>query len=205
MVPKGFHSGFSLIEALVVLAIGGMALAIIFSIGVKAGDTGFGLGRRAMTVADADIATSDLRSILRSVVLRPANTFVVGVDRPVLGSRDELDTEVVMERSTQCAPQGWAGRMVLRIEPRDGKVLLTCTAGGKTRTLIDFADNPAAFSYSVDGQTWTPTYTNAPIDGVRDEVLRSQSLWIRLAGPPIADVVEHAASGRPLVWVRPDA
>ena len=33
------RAGFSLIEALVVLAIGGMALAVIFSIGIKAGDT----------------------------------------------------------------------------------------------------------------------------------------------------------------------
>lgn len=112
------RSGFSLIEALVVLAIGGMALAIIFSIGVKAGDTGFGLGRRAMSAADSDVAASDLRTLIRSLALRPPDTFLGGLDQPVVGDPIRLEGDVVIERATQCAPQGWAGRLVLAVERR---------------------------------------------------------------------------------------
>lgn len=205
MRPTPRRSGFSLIEALVVLAIGGMALAIIFSIGTKAGDTGFALGRRAMKVADADIATSDLRSILKSTTLRPSSTFTAGIDRPVIGEAAQIDADVVMERATQCAPQGWAGRLTLKIEIKGRDHVLTCTAGGKTSVLINAAQNAAAFSYSVDGQAWTPSYTNQPEAGFRDEELHSQSVWIRFAAPPVVDVVEQAASGRPEAWVRPDA
>ncbi len=187
-----------------VLAIGGMALAIIFSIGVKAGDTGFSLGRRAMTAADADIATSDLRSIFRSIALRPSRTILAGVDRPVSGSALEIDTDVVMERSTQCAPQGWAGRMALKIEPRGSGAVLTCTAAGATRVLIDLAENQAAFSFSIDGQTWAATYTNVLVEETQDEIIRSQSVWIRFTAAPVIDVVESVSSSRPQTWARPD-
>lgn len=200
------RSGFSLIEALVVLAIGGMALAIIFSIGVKAGDTGFGLGRRAMAAADADVATSDLRSIIRSLALRPSDTFVDDVDRPVVGDPVRLEGDVVMERATQCAPQGWAGRLILTIESRGADHVLTCRAAGETVVLIDMQRSPAAFSYSTNGETWTPNYSNQPAAGPRDfGELRSQAVWIRFAATPAIDIVEMASSGRPEMWLRPDA
>ena len=40
--------GFSLMEAMVVLIIGGMALMLVFAIGGRAAEIGFGLGRRAL-------------------------------------------------------------------------------------------------------------------------------------------------------------
>lgn len=97
------RSGFSLIEALVVLAIGGMALAVIFSIGIKAGDSGFSLGRRAMSVADADVAVSDLRSIIRSVSVRPPASMLEGVDQPILAAPDRLEVCLSSEHLAQIA------------------------------------------------------------------------------------------------------
>jgi hypothetical protein len=84
------REGFSIVEALVVLAISGMALAIIFTIGIRAGDTGFALGRKAMSAADLDLAVSDLRSLMRSYELRPGDTFVDGVDEPLIGTMDRI-------------------------------------------------------------------------------------------------------------------
>ncbi len=205
MKARPSRHGFSLIEALVVLAIGGMALAIIFNIGVKAGDTGFGLGRRAMTAADADVATSDLRSVIRSLALRPQATFLEGVDRPVSGDGVRLEADVIMERATQCAPQGWAGRIVLAIEPRGSGQVLTCSAAGTTAVLIDIARTPAAFSYSTDGETWASTYSNRPSGSQEFEELRAEAVWVRFSAAPVADIVELAASGRPGLWLRPDA
>lgn len=205
MLPKAFRSGFSLIEALVVLAIGGMALAIIFSIGVKAGDTGFGLGRRALAAADADVAASDVRAIIRSFALRPSSTFLAGIDRPVSGDASRLEGDVVMERATQCAPQGWAGRLVLEIANSGPDRVLSCSAGGKTAVLIRLGQTAARFSYSEDGQAWNSVYSNLP-PNLRDPgELRSRTLWVRFDAAPLTDVVEMASSGRPELWVRPDA
>ena len=196
--------GFSLIEALVVLAVGGMALAIIFSIGTKAGDSGFAIGRKAMSAADADLAVSDLRSVLRSTLLRPEATFLMAVDRPMVGDARRLEADVVMERATQCGPQGWAGRMTLEIEPRGAERLLVCDTGDQRAVLFVLPGGDPTFSYSLDGQTWTPSYSNVPTRQMELGEFRSVRIWIRFAAPPLVDVVERVSSGRPEAWGRND-
>ena len=196
--------GFSLIEALVVLAIGGMALAIIFSIGVKAGDTGFSLGRRAMSAADLDVSVSDARTLIRSIALRPPETFNAAVDRPLSGAPDRLEADVVMERATQCAPQGWTGRMVLTVQRQDGQGLLTCQAGGDPTTLITTSDPTARLSSSTDGLTWSDAYASATrAEANEDGQMRSIRLFVRFQGGAV-DVLEAAGSGRPESWIRFD-
>lgn len=204
MVARTPRSGFSLIEALVVLAIGGMALAIIFSIGVKAGDTGFSLGRRAMSAADADIAASDLRTIIRSLGLRPAAAFSVDTDRPTTGEALRLESDVVMERATQCAPQGWAGRMILIVEPSGPELVLFCVVAGRKTPLITMRGGDPAFTYSTDGVTWSSAFSNAPPARRSFQTVQAVRLYVRFAGAPAIDVIEMATSGRPDVWLRRD-
>lgn len=187
-----------------VLAVGGLALAVIFSIGTKAGDAGFKLGRGAMAAADRDVALGDVRATVRSIALRPPSTFLADVDRPMAGAAQRLEAEVVMERATQCAPQGWTGRLVLEIVTEGGERVLTCQAGSRPRTRLMLLNaGPAAFSYSTDGAQWAPAYANTPIP--RGEgPLRPVNLWVRLATPGL-DVVELATSGQPEPWIRAGA
>lgn len=205
MSPVRRRPGFSLIEALVVLAIGGMALAIIFSIGVKAGDTGFALGRRAMAAADADVAVSDLRAIVRSIALRPPATMRAGVDRPLVGTAERLEADAVMERATLCAPQGWAGRLVLSVEDHDGAKALFCQAGARPRVLLIALDGDApGLSYSQNGSDWSALFATRPAEVVEVGGFVSQTLWVRVNGGRAADVIEMAYSGQPSLWVRQD-
>jgi prepilin-type N-terminal cleavage/methylation domain-containing protein len=200
------RSGFSLIEALVVLAIGGMALAVIFSIGIKAGDSGFSLGRRAMSVADADVAISDLRSIIRSISLRPPAAIVEGVDLPIVAGPDRLEADAVMERATGCAPEGWAGRLTLTLETQGADRVVMCQAGPrKTPIMVLPRGAAAAFSYSPDGAIWTPSFETPRGAPLNMENFRSQSLWVRLNGGPKMDIVDLVYSGQPALWMRPSA
>lgn len=204
MQRRAARAGFSMIEALVVLAIGGMALAIVFSIGIRAGDAGFGLGRRAMDASDADVAISDVRAILRSVAVRPPQTFLAETDLPISGAAALLEADVVMERATTCAPQGYSGRLLLSIEGQGLDQRLVCTIGGKRAELLAIR-GPAAFSYSTDGATWAPTYSNAPRRGSDFGVRgRAEVVWIRI-GDAQRDVIERASSGRPELWTRPSS
>lgn len=201
------RAGFSLIEALVVLAIGGMALAVIFSIGIKAGDTGFSLGRRAMSAADADVAISDLRVIIRSLSLRPPATIIEGVDQPIIAGPDRLEADAVMERANGCAPQGWAGRLTLTIERQGAERVLMCQAGARKTPILTLprGTTAAAFSYSEDGQSWTPTFQTPRGTLISMEHFRRQTLWVRLNGGPQMDIVDLAYSGQPAQWMRPSA
>ncbi|MGA0545421.1 type II secretion system protein [Brevundimonas sp. VNH65] len=195
--------GFSLIEALVVLAISGMALAIIFSIGVNAGDAGFALGRRALSAADQDVAVSDLRSLFRSVLVRPARAFQDGVDRPMIGTPERFEADAVAERATQCAPIGWSGRLVLTIVRRGQERVLVCEAGARRTELLVSRAPGAALSYSRDGRTWTRSFTDAPPSDAGSRPLLSEVVYVRFQGGPGLDVVDRAVSGRPESWIRP--
>ncbi|HRO32482.1 MAG TPA: prepilin-type N-terminal cleavage/methylation domain-containing protein [Brevundimonas sp.] len=195
------RAGFSLIEALVVLAVGGLALTVIFSIGMRAGDAGFRLGRGAMAAADRDVALGDIRATVRSIALRPTSAFLPQIDRPMDGQAQRMEVEVVMERATQCAPQGWSGRLVLEIADQDGERVLTCRAGNRPVTrLMTLTQGQTGFSYSTDGQVWTPAYANTPAPR-GDGPVPPLNLWVRLAGPGV-DIVEMASSGRAEIWYR---
>ena len=65
-----------------------------------------------------------------------------------------------MERATQCAPQGWAGRLVLAIEGQGANRVLVCRAGDTTTVLFELGAAPASFSYSVDATNWSTSYKN---------------------------------------------
>lgn len=193
--------GFSLIEALVVLAISGMALAIIFSIGVKAGDSGFALGRRAMSAADQDVSVGDVRSLFRSVSVRPERTFRTAIDQPITGRPDRFEGEIVAERATQCAPSGWSGRLVLTVETRGAVRVLVCRAGGRVTDLLTTTDPAASLSYSRDGRTWAAAFDNTPSSRAFEDVIRSERLYMRFRGGRGMDVVEMASSARPQTWI----
>lgn len=197
------RGGFSLIEALVVLAIGGMALAIIMSIGTKAGDTGFKLGRRAMDTADADLSISDLRVILQSIALRPPAAAVTGLDTPTEGEADRLTSPVVMKRATVCAPLGWAGMLTLQlVEAEDGNQALTCSAGDRTVDLMTFPRGGAGFTFSSDGREWTPRYSSDPTAFETPTSLRYLRLYVRLNAPGEIDVIDGVTSGPMQRWTR---
>ena len=194
--------GFSLIEALVVLAIGGMALAIIFSIGRKAGDAGFALGRRAMAASDADVSVSDLRTIIQSLALRPPAMALTDVDTPVTGEPDSLTGPVVMKRATICAPQGWAGLLTLALEDQDGGQVLTCRAGSRKVKLMALSRGQAGFTYSSDGREWSGRYSSDPTAFDDPSQLRYLRLYVRLASLGQTDILDGVTSGQMQRWTR---
>lgn len=202
MVRSSPRPGFSLIEALVVLAIGGMALAIIFSIGLQAGDSGFSLGRRAMAAADSDIASSDLRAVIRSLAVRPPAMFAPEIDEPIRGQASRLEGDLVMERATQCGPRGWSGRLVLAIEPRGPGRALVCEAADRRATLITSRSADMAFSYSEDGVVWSDQWTNAPTGRDSVETQPPIKVYVRLKADAATDIVESASSGPVRPWAR---
>jgi prepilin-type N-terminal cleavage/methylation domain-containing protein len=199
------RTGFSLIEALVVLAIGSMALALIFSIGRSASDNGFRLGRNALTAADNEIAVADARTAIGSLLIRPVSVITDPKREAVMGTATSIEGEAVMRRATACAPRGWQGRLRLSIEPVGGRPALFCHAGRKSVRLMLLGPG-AAFSYSTDGALWTPAWTNSPppaTGAVTAPPLESASVYLRLTNPGGPDIMETASTGFPSSWFIP--
>jgi len=97
------QTGFSLIEALIVLLVAGMALMLVFAIGGQSARTGFALGRRALGAADDDVTQDQLRSLIRDLTPTP-----IGVDpaalglAPFIGDAAGFEGDAVLDRAGAC-------------------------------------------------------------------------------------------------------
>jgi hypothetical protein len=199
-------AGFSLIEALIVLIVAGLALMLVFSIGGQAARTGLALGRRALTVADAEVSQDELRGLVGALVVPPA-----GVDPaklkldPFLGDAHGFTADAVLTRPGLCGPAGPAGRLKIAIDPQAGGDLVTCQARAQTPVVVaDLRPRRARFSYSRDGASWSDAWSTPAFD--RRQTPAEQSVFIRLASDDgRVEWVDRATSGPPWLYAQTEA
>jgi len=204
---KRRRAGFSLIEALVVLAISSVALVVIFSIGRSATDSGFRLGRAALAAADSEVALTDARTVMSSFLLIPAAVLRDPETQAINGSSISLEGEAVMMRSSACAPRGWRGRVRLAIESSRGQTRLMCQAGDARPVRLMVLPQQSGFIYSEDGVAWQNAWTNAPDPGAIGTPappLASEALYVGLLDPSGRGIVSALSTGLPQGWYVPN-
>ncbi|HET9159597.1 MAG TPA: type II secretion system protein, partial [Caulobacteraceae bacterium] len=68
--------GFTLIEAIIALAVTALTASILFAIGARGGQTVLRLGNRALDTADAQLARDTYRSVVESLIVPSLTTRV---------------------------------------------------------------------------------------------------------------------------------
>jgi len=209
--PSSQRAGFSLIEALVVLLVAGMALMLVFSIGGQSARTGFALGRRALAAADDQVTQDQLRGLIRD--LTPAPT---GVDpsalglAPFVGDAASFQGDAVLDRAGACGEAGPLGRLRVAIESRADGDVVTCQVGAATPRLVaDLRPRRVRFAYSVDGEQWRGGWRATAVPHLAiagPPPSRSPtSVFIRLASDDgQVELVERASSGPAWLFPEPD-
>jgi type II secretory pathway pseudopilin PulG len=198
------RAGFSLIEALIVLIVAGMALMLVFSIGGQAARTGLALGRRALTVADGEVSQDELRALVGALVAPPAGADPAELRLdPFIGDARGFSADAVLTRPGLCGPAGPVGRLKVAIDPQAGGDLVTCQARGQTPIVVaDLRPRRVRFSYSADGAAWRDDWS-APV-ARRGGPLAEQSVLIRLASDDgRVEWVDMATSGPPWLYAPP--
>jgi hypothetical protein len=197
------RAGFSLIEALIVLIVGAMALILIFGVGGKANETAFRLGRRALSTADNRLATDSLRAIISGAALSPADAGADSTPSPGVrfaGDAAGFRTDAMLDVATPCAPSGPASDLSVEIVRSGSGSLLTCRVGqGPTAVLLDLGAHSAGFSYSLDGQVWSDRWAEPPgSTPVGMATPHERRLYVRLASDDGAvEITGRASSDRP--------
>lgn len=218
--PWRSRCGFSVLEAVIVLAITAVALSLIFSIGSRASDQGFRLGRRALSASDSQVASDSLRAAINGIVLpRPVEPQRPGfASTPFHGDATHWSSSVVFDRATPCGPAGPYALVTFSIVHGGRRSALLCDVGdGHPRELVDFGESTPEISYSTDGTSWSSTADFASIGltptsrsfgennktptGFEAAFIGPQSrrLFIRVSTTDGRfEVADNAFSGRPL-------
>lgn len=200
-------AGFSVLEAVIVLAITGLALTIVFSIGSRASEMGFRLGRRVLDISDSEIATLGFHTVVSSMVAPSSSDAAPGEKYSppsLVGDPQHLEAEAITDRKTTCGAEGELGLVKLTVQNAPARAVLYCQAGsGPSVPLLDLGKHTVSFSYSTDGETWTDTVTVHPgkPPGVDAEGFKRgvpKTVFVRLSSTDGAvTLVERAWSGRP--------
>lgn len=212
---NGRVAGFSLLEALVALAVAGVALGMIYTVGFRGVTTGFRLGGRAITHANEQVSTQVLRDTLGSIVIPPIAVSSAAAEAETEAAEEEgngdeftgeagqLAAYVIAARDTPCLPVGGQGRLTLTVRQEKGRTLLDCQLGSdEAITFADLSWPDAAFSYSEDGLEWFDNWSvvrgeNVEASATPDAELRK--VYVRLASRDgQGQVIELLTSGRAL-------
>ncbi len=199
------RGGFSLMEAMVVLIVAGMALMLVFAVGGRATQLGFRLGGQALGAVDGELAEANVRTVMAAMTLRPAGVAFdpMAADAgkaSFAGGPASFQGDAVLARASLCGGAGPAHALRVDIKSlRDGDAVLCRVGAGPSVVLADLRPRRARFAYSTDGRRWSdrwiePTTPSlAQADGPRE-----QALFIRLATVDGAiDITDRSTSGRP--------
>lgn len=184
------RAGFSVMEALVVMLITGMALTLIFEVGVFSAKSSLRLGRRALAAADGEPGADSLRSLLRGIDFGGRPQVFDSVAR---GDSRGLVAQVNLDRPTLCADAGPFQRVQLRLQATPAGDLLTCSKNPLEDPVLimDLRPGRGRFSYSNDGEHWRGdlrSTSGAPA---------SSRLYVRLTTEDgRLDIAEEAATPR---------
>ena len=191
--------GFSLIEALIVLAVAGAALMLIFSVGLRSTEIAFRLGRRALDVADRQLATDALRGVIRGLTITPTGATAPDRGGEVAGDARTFGGPAVLAAATPCAGAGPLARVTIALVGDASGDVVTCRAdAGPATQLVDLRPRRARFSYSDDGLRWRDAWSDAPALTAGVQSPRERTVYVRLATDDgRIEVVERATSGRP--------
>jgi hypothetical protein len=202
------RTGFSLLEALIVLIVAGAALMLVFAIGGHAARTGFQLGRGTLAAADAEVSEDELRGLIRGLQLPPSavDPRAFGM-QPFLGDAKGFQADVLLDRPGLCAAAGPAGRLSVAIEAEaDGDVVTCATPTGRKVVVANLRPRRVRFAYSADGIAWNDLWsTRLAWSSVRRDP-SARALYVRLASDDgVIDIIERADSGPPLLFNLPAA
>ena len=204
----GRVGGFSVLEAIIVLAITGLALTLVFSIGSRGSEMGFRLGRRALSITESQIAKDSIHTVIGGFVLPPLDRRLDATSNGINFSGDERTIAglVVASRATPCASAGIAGRVTLKIIRERGHSILICQAQGRNPvSLSDLGLNQARFRYSEDGTTFADHWevkAGEPVPAMRKPSAQERAVFIEIANDDGSVLVAtRASSGRPIPWL----
>ena len=195
-IKQNNQSGFSIIEAIVVLLIGGMILSLILPIASRSTADNLRIGMRGLDNFSVSISEQLFRRLASAVVPPDARPFEPAPTNTVSGTPQEARFSVRSPDAVFCAPEGQTTNIVLKIEPQGDGGRLVCEALSRQVEVLQWASGAGQFAYSPDGSRWiqrwpesdrpagVPTLTSADIDNIKSASVSAPLLRFQVKDGP---------------------
>lgn len=149
--PRLGESGFSLIEALVTVALTSILVLVLLPLSSHA-------PARSLAIAAQSVGLSDRLRVDR--VFRDA--LESADPESLLGGSTALTVDAAALFETPCQRPGVSRLLSLKVVNRENGGELVCQSGGRQVPLLGWKGGRATFSYSSDGREWTSTWSPSP-------------------------------------------
>lgn len=148
------RSGFSIIEAIVVLLIAGMVLSLVLPIASRSTSGNLRMGMQGLSNFDESIGEELFRRLVSAAVPPPARPFEAPAADTLSGTSSEVRFYVRSPDGVLCAPRGKLVEVVLQIEATDSGARLDCRSEGREVEVARWHGDAASFSFSGNGLSW---------------------------------------------------
>jgi prepilin-type N-terminal cleavage/methylation domain-containing protein len=194
--------GFSILESIIVLAVTALALTLIYSIGAKATDAAFRLGRHALAASDQQVDLESTREALRAFTIPAAD----GQEREFGGLRaqtDQMSGPAVLWRDTPCGPAGPVAGLTLALVSDQTSTKVTCSIADRSPVVIGTLPGAGAMLqyFAKDATDWSPSWAPDIGSSLLESEVEAPSrrvLYVRIVdGHGRVYLLERLASGPP--------
>lgn len=155
------RSGFSIIEAIIVLLIASLILSVVLPTVSRAVSDNLRIGMRGLDNFSLSIAESSLRRLAAATVSPPPVPLEPASLNTVSGDNSRAKFHVLSTEAVPCARRGQLTEVRLAIEAASPGGRLICEAGGEVKEIIRWEEGAASFSYSLDGREWASAWPRA--------------------------------------------
>lgn len=188
--------GFSVLEALVMLAVSAVAVGLLIPVVGRGSAADFRLAESGAAKREQARAESTFRALVRAAAPAPENTGSLSI---VSGDENRLQLDAYLDAPTLCtAKTGWA-RVTFWIERSGPEGTLKCRSDGREEALVAWTGGDAALAYKTRDGDWRPSAlaNNEPASFVRFTSTQSGDegvVWIESLSP--AAISGEAEEGR---------
>lgn len=197
-MTRRWERGLSVLEVLIMLAVGALATAMVLPVigqGVRAD---FGLAQNGLSRAAQQRGEAAFRDLLGGALPMQAAD---DVDTPLIGDASSMTMDVILDRPSACTLRPGLLRVVLRVENSASGGVLRCLAPGRDAVLARWAAGRGAFAYGDPASGWKGQPGGAPPLYVRFQVVGGSAEapeWIErapLSHAPLATADDGADRG----------
>lgn len=203
--PPPAQAGFSILEAIVILMIGGMILSAVLPIVMQSTAQNLRLGKKALGSVEAILEESAFRALMQSAAPPAQSSLGRPARVTIRGDANSLSLVSLNAQPLACAKSLGEIPVTLVIEGLGSNAggQLVCRSEEASRTLATWPAGRVSLAYSSDGKSWADKWPSEADEArwERDLVATGATSGAPLISAPLVKLEFDFGNSNSSVWI----